>query len=105
MTRTDTQPDTRHCIHAAVIYVEDPPGAKSFRVKDVKCQTSLRKGHLSIKACAGDCEFYEPRGKYDVDACKRLMAKVLKPWLPSAGHFIYDYLGLDREDVVRRRTR
>lgn len=109
---SDTQPDT-HCTHSTVLYVEDPPGSEFFRIDGVKCMFTVRRKRRRwnitsapppVKDCA-HCEKFEPRGKYDLDACKRLMAKVLRPWLPHAEHFIYDYLGIKREDVVRRRMR
>lgn len=110
---TDTQLDTQYCTHSAVIYAEDPPGSKSFRIQAIRCKRTIgqrRRWIASVprqmaQKCRGECGRFEPRGEYNVDACKRLMARALEPWLPDADHFIYDYLGLDREDVVRRRTR
>lgn len=99
-------PDTRYCTHSAVLYVEFPPGSELFRLKGVKCVPMRRKSTplLPVKDCTR-CEKFEPRGKYDLAACKALMARALLPWLPHADHFIYDYLGITREEVVRRRTR
>lgn len=106
----DTQPDT-HCIFSIVDY--NTAEGHEHEMVAIRCKFTIgrrRRWIASVprrtaRKCREKCKRFEPRDKYDLDACKRLMARVLKPWLPHADHFIYDYLGIEREDVVRRRTR
>jgi hypothetical protein len=65
-------------------------------------------GQHVAKKCRGYecCDKFAPRGdKYNLEGCIELMCAVIRPWVPNSGHFIYDYLGITKRDVVDGRLR